>query len=205
MAREKLLAIVSNDKEVTDLIEHCGGYRVLGVFDKDSSVDTGGVPYLGTDEQWQPVRARHEGLRVALAVDPPELKKALLIHYGKAVLETLISPDSYVSRSAELSPGCIVQRGVKILPGARIGMACKVNINATVHHDTSVGECCTLAPGCQLLGSVQVDDEVYVGAGAIVLPHVHIGLGATIGAGAVVVENVSSGSTVVGVPAHPLK
>ena len=69
------------------------------------------------------------------AVDSPALKRKLLLHYGAAALVTLVSPDAYVARSAQLASGCIVQRGVKILPGVRLGLACKVNVNATVASD----------------------------------------------------------------------
>jgi UDP-perosamine 4-acetyltransferase len=41
-----------------------------------------------------------------------------------------------------------------------------------------------------------------VGAGAVILPGVHIGKGAIVGAGAVVTLPVSDGETVVGVPAR---
>lgn len=49
---------------------------------------------------------------------------------------------------------------------------------------------------------VVIDDDVWIGAGAIILPGVHIGRGAVIGAGAVVTRDVSPFAVVAGVPAR---
>ena len=157
---------------------------------------------LGPDDRWVEVMAEHPDLRIAMAVDPPRLKKMLVGHYGSKALATLISPDAYVASSACLGPGCIVQRGAKILPDARLGTACKVNVNSTVHHDVRAGDYCTFAPGSQLLGNVVVSDEVFIGAGAIVLPRVRIGERSTVAAGAVVAADVPPDQTVMGVPAR---
>jgi galactoside O-acetyltransferase len=52
---------------------------------------------------------------------------------------------------------------------------------------------------------VEVDDDVWLGAGAVVLPGVHIGRGAVVGAGAVVTRDVPPFSIVAGVPARVVR
>lgn len=49
-----------------------------------------------------------------------------------------------------------------------------------------------------------IEDDVMLGAGAVILNNAHIGQGARIGANAVVTEDVPPGATVVGVAARPL-
>lgn len=49
---------------------------------------------------------------------------------------------------------------------------------------------------------VVIDDDVWVGSGAIILKGVHVGRGAIIAAGAVVTGNVQPYSIVAGVPAR---
>jgi acetyltransferase-like isoleucine patch superfamily enzyme len=52
---------------------------------------------------------------------------------------------------------------------------------------------------------IVIEDDVWIGAGAIVLPGVTIGKGAVIAAGAVVTANVDPFTVVAGVPARPIK
>lgn len=53
------------------------------------------------------------------------------------------------------------------------------------------------------LGEVVVGERAMIGAGAIVLPGVHIGANAQVAANSLVAEDVPEGATVAGVPAEP--
>ena len=50
--------------------------------------------------------------------------------------------------------------------------------------------------------TIVIEDDVWIGARAIILPGVHIGKGSIVGAGAVVTKKVDAYSIVGGVPAH---
>ncbi|QXP84023.1 DapH/DapD/GlmU-related protein [Methylococcus sp. Mc7] len=52
---------------------------------------------------------------------------------------------------------------------------------------------------------VIIEDNVWIGAGACVLPGVRIGTGSVIGAGSVVTRDVPAGTIVVGVPARAIR
>lgn len=52
---------------------------------------------------------------------------------------------------------------------------------------------------------ITIGDDVWIGAGALILPGVTIGEGAIIGAGAVVTKDVPAGETYAGVPARDIK
>lgn len=196
--------IISSDKEIIELAMELSRFKLVGILDPRADASALGIPVLGIDRDWPRIKGELPGLKVILAVDPTGLKERLANHFGFENLLTLISSDSYISPSAVVSNGSLVQRGVKIMSEASIGTACKINVGATVHHDSRVGDFCTLAPGCQLLGSVILGNRVFVGAGAIILPKVRVGEDVVVGAGAVVVSDVPPGTTVVGVPAHSL-
>ena len=60
-------------------------------------------------------------------------------------------------------------------------------------------------PGFPLQGkSVVIEDNVWIGMRAIILPGVRIGRGAVVAAGAVVTRDVASLDIVAGAPAHPI-
>lgn len=195
------IAIVSLEWDVVDLIESIDEHRILGFFDASSDCTVRDFRYLGTDDAWSRIRREVPDLRVALAIDGPEARRRLFDHYGTSAIVSLQSPQAYVSRRASIGHGSIVQRGVTLMPYARVDEGCKLNVNSTVHHEARIGAFTTLAPGSQILGNVTIGERVYVGAGAVIRQRCRIGDGAVIGAGAVVVADVPAGATVVGVPA----
>ena len=84
-----------------------------------------------------------------------------------------------------------------------------VNIYSYVAHDCVIGDFVTFAPGVKCNGNVHIQDNVYVGTGAIIKQGkpgkpIVIESGAVIGMGAVVTKSVSAGETVIGNPAKPL-
>jgi acetyltransferase-like isoleucine patch superfamily enzyme len=54
-------------------------------------------------------------------------------------------------------------------------------------------------------GQVRIEDDAWIGTGAIILPNVTIGTMSIVGAGAVVTRDVPPYTVVGGVPARPLK
>jgi serine O-acetyltransferase len=100
--------------------------------------------------------------------------------------------------------------GVEIHPGAKIGGGLFIDHGmAVVIGETSeIGEDCTLYQSVTLGGtSLQrgkrhptLEDNVVVGAGAIILGAIVIGASSKVAAGAVVVRSVPPNSVVVGVP-----
>jgi serine acetyltransferase len=89
----------------------------------------------------------------------------------------------------DIGPGLTVQhgQGLVVSPKARIGS--RVNL----HQGVTIGERRQVAP--------VLEDDVSVGANAVVIGGITIGAGSVIGAGAIVVHDVPPGSRVVGQPA----
>ena len=120
-------------------------------------------------------------------------KSRSLIHQ-KAVISSLAN----IGNSVQLLAGSVVG------PYASIGDFSIINSGANVDHDCIIGKGCHLAPRAALAGEITVQDHVFIGTNATVLPRICIGSGAVIGAGAVVTKDVAPGVTVVGNPARPL-
>jgi serine O-acetyltransferase len=99
-----------------------------------------------------------------------------------------------IGRGAEFGPGFVLfhSNGVVINGKVRGGS------NIHLHHEVTIGD--DEDGGSGVLGS-----DIHIGAGAKIIGAVTVGDGARIGANAVVVHDVPANTTVVGIPARPVK
>jgi sugar O-acyltransferase (sialic acid O-acetyltransferase NeuD family) len=119
------------------------------------------------------------------------------------------APDSVVMDHVNMGEGGIVQPYVTITSNIRIGRHFHANIYSYVAHDCVIGDFVTFAPRVSCNGNIVIEDDVYVGTGAIIRQGrpgrpIVIGRGSVIGMGAVVTKDVPPGVTVIGNPARPM-
>ena len=104
--------------------------------------------------------------------------------------------------------GAVFGHFTQITSNIKIGDFFHCNWYSAVAHDCVIGDYVTFAPGVKCNGHVIIEDEVYVGAGAIIRDGtkspIILGKGSVIGMGAVVTKSVSPGATVIGAPAKPV-
>jgi sugar O-acyltransferase (sialic acid O-acetyltransferase NeuD family) len=110
----------------------------------------------------------------------------------------------------EIGDGAILCPFVTVTSNARIGRFFHANLYSYVAHDCVVGDFVTFAPAVRCNGRVTIEDDAYIGTGAILRPGSEerptvIGRGAVVGMGAVVTKSVAPGTTVIGNPAAPLQ
>ncbi|HYC66633.1 acetyltransferase [Brevundimonas sp.] len=121
----------------------------------------------------------------------------------------LISPTAIIGPGVEIGEGAILCAFTTVTASARIGRHFHANIYSYVAHDCVVGDFVTVGPRVGINGNTIVEDDVYIGTGAV-LRHgtrdrpLRIGKGAVVGMGAVVTRDVPPGTTVVGNPARPM-
>ena len=77
-----------------------------------------------------------------------------------------------------------------------------VNTGASIDHDGVLGTAVHVAPGARLAGNVTLEDGVFVGIGAVIVPGRTIGAWTRVGAGAAVVHDLPANVTAIGVPAR---
>lgn len=184
------------------------GFEIEGLVDPDPNRNgVLGVPRIGGDEAVYERDTESIMLANGLGFVPPGRRRMEIFRdFRNAGYEfaSVIHPDASVAADREISEGGQVMREAVVQTGAYLGRNVIVNTGAVVDHDCRLERHCHVAPGGILAGEVRVRPGAFIGAGATVTQGTEIGEGAVVGAGAVVLESVSSGETVVGVPARPV-
>ena len=107
--------------------------------------------------------------------------------------------NTFIGKDVFINSGCHFQDqgGVYIGDGTLIGSQVVI---ATINHDIDPAH-----RGDNLLASVHIGKNVWIGSHSTILPGVSIGDNAVVAAGAVVTKNVEANTIVGGVPAKVLK
>ena len=115
---------------------------------------------------------------------------------GRVDLPSLVKNGLTVGEDVFINFGCTIDRSFcwLITIGNRVTLAPNVHILA---HDASTKR----ELGCTKMGKVIIGDDVFVGAGTVILPGVQIGDRVVIGAGSVVTKSIPGGSVAAGNPA----
>jgi sugar O-acyltransferase (sialic acid O-acetyltransferase NeuD family) len=198
-------------REVLDVIRDInnagtGDWDILGVVDDSPSgenlqrLSIQGVPYLGTIED---LLHQNTECRFVVGVGSPAARRTISERLERAGLEpaTLVHPHASAGTATSLGAGTIICAGARLTTNVTVGRHVHVDTNATVGHDTFLGDFVRLNPASSVSGDCVVEDDVLIGVAAAVLNRVRIGRGATIGGSACVVRDVAPSVIVKGVPA----
>lgn len=124
-----------------------------------------------------------------------------------------IEPGVYIRDQVEIGDGCVIMMGAVINIGAKIGENTMIDMNTVLGGRATVGNNCHIGAGTVLAGVIEppsaepviVEDDVLIGANAVVLEGVKIGKGAVIAAGSIVIDDVPADSVYAGAPAKKIK
>ena len=94
-------------------------------------------------------RFANRGFHAIVALGNPAMRQALSRRLEELHFEmpTLIHPRAWVSPSATLAPGCVVEANAVVSTGAVVGSASFVCAGAVVNHNAVVSACCQLDCG----------------------------------------------------------
>ncbi len=150
--------------------------------------------------------------RITIAIADANIRRRLqdkCISDGIEVI-TIISNNCVVMDEVTIGQGAVLSPFVTLTSNIKIGSGFHANIYSYVAHDCIVGDYVTFAPSVKCNGNVHIEDEVYIGTGAIIKQGtpskpINIGKGAVVGMGSVVTKSVAAGDVVFGVPAKSIK
>jgi len=157
------------------------------------------------------VAREFHSVKIICGVGSPRIRQTLADKCAARGLSfaTVISAGSCLSPDIEIGEGSVVAAGAILTTNIRLGRHVHLNIGCTVSHDVVIDDFAIVNPGARINGWVHLGRRCYIGAGAVIINGdpghlLTVGADAVVGAGACVIRPVPAGTTVVGVPAHPI-
>ncbi|MDQ0024199.1 sugar O-acyltransferase (sialic acid O-acetyltransferase NeuD family) [Variovorax paradoxus] len=180
--------------------------RLVFIDDAPAAAVVNGQRVLGYTEFLQEEASERYAV---LAIANSKMREQLAVRcMADGVRPWTVSADNVVCMDdVTLGEGAALSPFVTITSNIRIGRHFHANLYSYVEHDCVIGDFVTFAPGAKCNGNVVIEDQAYIGSGAVIKqgqpgkPLV-IGRGAVVGMGAVVTRDVPAGATVVGNPAR---
>lgn len=183
--------------------------RLVFIDDRPDSRSVNGHEVLTYQEFLaRPARSRHVAIAIA---DAGARRRLMETCDGDGVRPWTIRHSTVVVMDdVQIGDGAILCPYVVLTSNVRIGRGFHANLYSYVAHDCVVGDFVTFAPAAKCNGNVRIQNDAYIGTGAILRQGkpgspLMVGSGAIVGMGAVVTRDVAAGGTVVGNPARPLE
>jgi 2,3,4,5-tetrahydropyridine-2-carboxylate N-succinyltransferase len=128
-------------------------------------------------------------------------------------IEARIEPGAMIRDHVLIGKNAVIMMGAIINIGAVIGDGTMIDMNAVIGARGTIGKNCHIGAGAVVAGVLEppskqpviIEDNVLIGANAVILEGVVIGRNAVVAAGSVVLENVEADMVVAGSPAKIIK
>lgn len=128
-------------------------------------------------------------------------------------IKARIEPGAIIRDQVEIGNNAVIMMGAVINIGSVIGEGTMIDMNVVLGGRATVGKNCHIGAGTVLAGVIEppsakpvvVEDDVVIGANAVVLEGITVGKGSVVAAGAVVIDDVPPYTVVAGTPARKIK
>ena len=165
--------------------------------------------------EWQEIEAaliKHKAVITDYVVESDRRNSGVPLLDTKAI-NARIEPGAIIRDQVTIGDQAVIMMGAIINIGAEIGPKTMIDMGAVLGGRATVGANCHIGAGTVLAGVIEppsalpviIEDDVVIGANAVVLEGVRVGRGAVVAAGAIVIEDVEPYTVVGGVPARKLK
>ncbi|SMO69682.1 2,3,4,5-tetrahydropyridine-2,6-dicarboxylate N-acetyltransferase [Melghirimyces algeriensis] len=214
MNANQIIEFIQKSEKKTPVKVHIKGDIENIDFGSDiHSFITGKVGVLFGDwKTLQPILEAHKEQIEDIVVENDRRNSAIPLLDLKNI-QARIEPGAIIRDQVEIGKNAVIMMGAMINIGAVIGEGTMIDMNVSVGGRGTIGKNCHIGAGAVIAGVIEppsaqpvvVEDEVVVGANAVILEGVRVGKGSVVAAGAVVVEDVPENSVVAGIPARVIK
>ena len=210
-----------NAQEIINYIAASEKKTPVKLYVKEKSpVDYGSAKVFGAGDKivfgdWNDLRPILEANKANIAdivIENDRRNSALPLLDMKNV-QARIEPGAIIRENVDIGRNAVIMMGAVINIGAVIGEGTMIDMGAVLGGRATVGKNCHVGAGAVLAGVIEpasakpvvVEDDVLIGANAVVIEGIRIGRGAVVAAGAVVIEDVPDEMVVAGCPARVIK
>jgi tetrahydrodipicolinate N-acetyltransferase len=214
MDANEIISFIQNSKKATPVKVYVKGE--LGGLDFGSSAKTfitgnTGVIF-GEWSEIAPVLEENQSKIEDYVVENDRRNSAIPLLDMKNI-KARIEPGAIIRDQVEIGENAVIMMGASINIGAVIGEGTMIDMNVVLGGRATVGKNCHIGAGTVLAGVIEppsakpviVEDDVVIGANAVVLEGVTVGKGAVVAAGAIVIDDVAPYTVVAGTPARKIK
>ena len=187
----------------------CKGSQIFFIDDDNSKKSFMGVDVLNFKE-FLVLKAKKKF--VSITISSPKIRRFISSKLlNNNILDWSIHYKNFIKmNNVKIGNGYLISPFVTFTSNIVIGKYFHANLYSYVEHDCIIGDFVTFAPGVKCNGNIIIQDEVFIGSGAIIkngtkTKPIVIGKGSIIGAGAVVTKSVPEYSVMVGNPAKKIK
>lgn len=211
---EEIIQYISNAEKVTPVKVYANG-QFEGVSFPESFKVFGcskSKTIFADYSEWDGFYKENESLFTDIVVEQDRRNSAIPL---KDLTNTnaRIEPGAFIREHAVIEDGAVIMMGATINIGAVVGEGTMVDMNATLGGRATTGKNVHVGAGSVLAGVIEppsaspvvIEDDVLIGANAVILEGVRVGAGAIVAAGAIVTEDVPAGAVVAGTPARVIK
>lgn len=124
-----------------------------------------------------------------------------------------VEPGAIIREDVEIHRGAIIMMGAILNIGCVVGIDTMIDMGAVIGGRAIIGNRVHVGANAVIAGVIEpesalpviVEDDVLIGANAVILEGVHIHRGAVVAAGAIVTKDVEENCVVAGMPAKLIK
>lgn len=168
---------------------------------------------LFTDlKTWEEILENNREIIVDFVVENDRRNSAIPLMDLTAV-NARIEPGAFIREHAVIKDNAVVMMGAIINIGAVVGEGTMIDMGAVLGGRATTGKNVHVGAGAVLAGVIEpananpvvIEDNVLIGANAVVLEGVRVGKNSVVASGAIVTEDVPENCVVAGVPAKIIK
>ena len=211
MNAQEIIAYIANAQKKTPV--------KLYVKEREA-IDYGNAKVFGAGDkvvfgEWNALKPILEANRdnIADIVIENDCRNSAIAMLDKKDIPARIEPGAVIREQVTIGKNAVIMMGAIINIGAVIGEGTMIDMGAVLGGRATVGSHCHVGAGAVLAGVIEpasatpviVEDDVLIGANAVVIEGVHIGRGAVVAAGAIVTQDVPQNAVVAGGPARVIK